>query len=630
MDIRQLEAKHIKRFLDLLDKHREVFFESAPGQRPQRLYFIDSDVLSVYINGRVRDPISQWASLFSLEGAGNDRFVPAPEAEALTQSIGQSITRFLFGQFNQQLGAQQKRYYLTAEHERELRSIVTSVLHQARTPSEGWQQNLQEQYLKFCGDTLEPQAAQAAAESIMYTLVEQSPLGMVPRAHAVDRDFTSSLSTNLIRPTLGDGTSFIFSEGDSRYAETLDHLKAAFFDVFLKELGQHHAGAERYFPLKRKVFAMHGPHIPLRRYVDAVWSDPKLASLGTREDLELQTLIAAREANDVISLARLAAMAGYLNDRQPLQDDRHWETCLISGSLMMRDLLAALDATELNGFIKDRVRLIHPLCFLRHPELYDPDGVKALEHRGEGEYQDEEYAFTQIFGHTAQGRCVIEDEKSRAFVQSLTRTLHGVVAREAKKNDRALRAFWGKLELEANYSSQALMENVRSYIAHRFTDTLFKLTELIPGERDTLSQVSVPTLDLRHSNAALRLLKSIRDSVSESKNDKGNGLLGRILPNSRKSNLDEVSFSSAEFQEVLGEDPTGYSAMLCAAMGFVAMGSAWLHLAQVMASTAVMFALGSRDRTQYPQGNEALYLRTLISRISWSPTKRTTAGAPTR
>jgi hypothetical protein len=169
-----------------------------------------------------------------------------------------------------------------------------------------------------------------------------------------------------------------------------------------------------------------------------------LPPLELGEDLELQTLIAAREANDVISLARLAAMAGYLNDRQPLQDDRHWETCLISGSLMMRDLLAALDATELNGFIKDRVRLIHPLCFLRHPELYDPDGVKALEHRGEGEYQDEEYAFTQIFGHTAQGRCVIEDEKSRAFVQSLTRTLHGVVAREAKKNDRALRAFWGK------------------------------------------------------------------------------------------------------------------------------------------------------------------------------------------
>jgi hypothetical protein len=73
-----------------------VRFSLSPhrGQRPQRLYFIDSDVLSVYINGRVRDPISQWASLFSLEGAGNDRFVPAPEAEALTQSIGQSITRF--------------------------------------------------------------------------------------------------------------------------------------------------------------------------------------------------------------------------------------------------------------------------------------------------------------------------------------------------------------------------------------------------------------------------------------------------------------------------------------------------------------------------------------------------------
>ncbi len=622
METRQLGAKHIKRLLDLLDKHREGFFEIEPEQRPQRLYFVDSDVLSVYINGRVRDPKSQWASLFSLVGESKEKFTPSTEADALTQAVGQSITRFLFGQFNLQLGAQQKHYYMTAEHEREVRAIISSVLQQARTPSEGWQIRLQNEYLKFCGEPLEPQEAQAAAENIMHTLVDQSPLGMVPRAHAVDHDFISILSTNLIRPMLGDGSSFIFTESDPHHAEVVGQLKTAFFEVFLKELGQHHSRAEKFFPLKRKVFDMHGPRIPLRHYAEAVCKDEKIIQLGTRLEIDEQVWIATAEANDVTSLARLASMADFLNNRHPLQKERGWEVCLISGSAKIRDLLSALEATDFNVLIKDRVRIVHPLCFLRHPELYDPDGVKALEHRGEGKYQDEEYALTQIFGHSAHDRYDIEDDKSCAFVQSLTRTLHGVVAREARKNDRALRAFWGKLELDANYNSLALMENVRSYIAYRFTDTLFKLTEMVPGERHTLSHVSVPTLDLRHSNAALRLLKSIRDSANEGKCDNEEISNLSCLPNNNKPNLDDVSFSSAEFQEVLEDDPTGYGAMLCAAMGFVVRGNDWLHLAQVMASTAVMFALGSRDETSYPQGNEALYLRTFISRISWSHTKR--------
>lgn len=619
MDIRQFEPRHIQHFLDLLDEHRKAFFEQPPELRPQRLYFVDSDVLSVYINGKVRSSVSGWASLFSLDGQEHGHFVAAPEAEGLSQAVGQAVTRFLFGQFNIQLSAQQRRYYLTAEHERELRGIVSSILHHAKSLDEVWQDRLQAEYLKFCGEALKPEDAQKSAEKIMYSLVEQSPLGRVPRAYAIDRDFTSRLSSNLIRPPVSDGASFIFSEDEERYTEILTRLKKVFFEVYLQDLGRRHAGAERYFPIKRKVFGMHGADIPLKRYVDAVCGDEIFRAQWSREELEAKTLIAAREANDVVSLARLAALSDYLNNRHSMQGGRQWEACLISGSSKLRDLLSALDGTEWKNLIQNRVRLVHPLCFLRHPELYDPDGVNALERRGEGEFQDQEYALTQIFGNAGEERRDVGHGDTREFVQSLTRTLHGIVAREARKNDRSLRSFWGGLELDAAYNQDALMANVRSYIAYRFTDTLFKLTELVPGEKDTLRHVSVPTLDLRQSSAALTLLKAIRDSVGDDKREKNDSLFSRFFNRPHKLSQSEASLPKDEFKKVLSDDPTGYSAMLCAAMVYIVRGKSGLQFSRVMTSTAVMFALGSRDEYSYPQGNEALYLRAFLSRIMFDP-----------
>lgn len=622
MEIRQLESKHIEKFLNLLDEHRQYFFETEPALRPQRLYFVDSDVLSVYIDGRVRDDTtSQWASLFSLTEQSHDRTQNSEETNALHQAIGQAVSRFLFGQFNLQLSSQKNHYYLTAEHERELKSIISAVLHHAIDPVGNWQTTLQTEYLKFCGDVLAPDAAQAAAENITYTLVEQSPLGLVPRAYAVDRDFTSSFSSNLIRPPAGDGSSFIFSEENDYYTETFEKIKSGFFGIFLKTLSRNHAGAEKYFPLKSLVFKMHRPDLPVRRYVEAVWLSNNLQSLGSKEDLEFQTLIAARQANDVISLARLSAFSAYLNNKHPLLGERQWEICLISGSSMLRELIAALGQSDWSDLVQNRVRLLHPLCFLRHPELYDPDGVKALEDRGEGEFQDEEYALTQIFRRKKSHRSSIDSANVTDFIQSLTRTLHGVVTREAKRNDRSLRSFWNKLELDDSYNQNALTANVRSYIAYRFTDTLFKLTELVPGEKHTLSHVSIPTLDLRHSPSALKLLKSIRDSVSISKPGISGSTAFAKFSKSTKPNIHEPAFSNGEFQKVLQEDLTGYSAMLCASMGFIVRGEDWLNLAQVMASTAVMFALGSKDSTSDPQGNEALYLRAFLSRIMFDPRK---------
>jgi len=132
--MRKLESRHIDGMLSKLDQHRNAFFDPPPDQRPQRLWFVDSDVISTYINGTLRDRENGWASLFSIDAGGHSHDAGgerATEADELTDAIAQAVGRFIFGQFNQQLQAQQGRYYLTPEHERELKAIVLAVLHEA-------------------------------------------------------------------------------------------------------------------------------------------------------------------------------------------------------------------------------------------------------------------------------------------------------------------------------------------------------------------------------------------------------------------------------------------------------------------------------------------------------------------
>ena len=487
-------AEQIEKLLQRLDDHRKSFFEPAPEQRPQRIYFIDSDVIYDYINGCIKNPFNDWASLLSLDSSvkGGSRKELSKELDDLTQVIGQAVTRFLFGQFNLQLGAQQKRYYLAAEHEREMRSMIVSILHQAFDGGfERWSE-LESCYIGLCKKNFSPAQALHAVESIFNTIIDRSEFGMIPRAYAVDRNFTSSLSTNLIRPTVVDASSFIFSEEDRDYDEGFKQLKSAFFEDFLKWLKEQSSGAEKYFPLKRKVFDMHGPRVPFYYYINALSSEPHLFShvIDFESDLRLQAAMAINEVNDVASLARLTSLAKYLNEKHALPENKHWEVCLISGSLKLQGLLSSLKNTEFRGLLEDRVRLIHPLCFLRHPELYDPDGVKAL---GEDEHQDEEYALTWIFDQKERDYTKINDEKKvREFIDSLTRTLQGVVVREVRRHDYALRDFHRKIDFNDGYDSHVMMSNIRNYIAHKFTDTFLKLTEMSFDNRHRLSCVSLP------------------------------------------------------------------------------------------------------------------------------------------
>ncbi len=71
--------------------------------------------------------------------------------------------------------------------------------------------------------------------------------------------------------------------------------------------------------------------------------------------------------------------------------------------------------------------------------------------------------------------------------------------------------------------------------------------------------------------------------------------------------------------KLIKADPTGYSALLCIGLGYLAQGWSSLRLAEAVGNTAVAFATtdigkdGEDD--SYPQGNEALYFAAFVSRM---------------
>lgn len=627
--MRKLESRHIDGLLSKLDQHRNAFFDPPPDQRPQRLWFVDSDVISTYINGTLRDRENGWASLFSIDAGGHSHDAGgerATEADELTDAIAQAVGRFIFGQFNQQLQAQQGRYYLTPEHERELKAIVLAVLHEAASPSAEWQNRLQAEYLRLCNNEVSAAEALSAAEIIVSALDDQSAVGRVPRAYAIHRDYTVVLSTNIVRASRADSRSFVFSADDPGYTGRFSRFKDLFFDIFLTDLKERHRGIDPYLEIKRIVHSMHTPDLPLRRYVEHVKRHGGGSLDLSPKQREEQAVIAVLDCNDVASLARMAALAGYLSADHKLSDQRGWEVCLISGSPMLHSLRDAL-GRSLHSTEVGPVRIVHPLCFLRDPLLYDPKGVKCFPDFASGESPNQEYALSRIFGAETPPMPAAENRDPTEFVRSLTRTLYGVIAREAEENDRSLGAFWRVVKLDERFNRGALQDSVRHFIAYRFTDTFVKLTELSPAPSPRLSPVSMPALDLQHSPAALLLVEGIRLSVAtpEPPTSVWQRIWGRSAPKFEV----QQQFGGEKFERTLEEDSTGYSAMLCAAIGYISRGAGWVNAAQTMTSTAVMLAAGRQHISDYPQGNEALYLRTFLSRVTFDPREKRPGGATT-
>jgi hypothetical protein len=113
---------HVNALLEKL--HREHETVALSNESVNRLFFVDSDVLSVYINGKCTNHASSWPSLFALlprqpsEDAITEEKI-AIEAKAVNNGIARAVTRYLFGPFRDSRQIQGRQLWLMPEQQRE-------------------------------------------------------------------------------------------------------------------------------------------------------------------------------------------------------------------------------------------------------------------------------------------------------------------------------------------------------------------------------------------------------------------------------------------------------------------------------------------------------------------------------
>jgi hypothetical protein len=623
---RSILAPEIERLLERLDAYDREFLASPPETRPLQLVFVDVDVIHTYIAGRRErlDELALWTNPLSLPEnippSAPDRWRFSEldhDTLELTTAIGQAVARFLFGEFNEQLVLQDKRYFLTTEHERELQSVLQKVVSEVASPSARLQDQLRGHYLRLGTRDLDADDAQATVDEISELLGMTA--GAVVRGREIRLRYTTSPANQQIR--LPNGTAFAFSEEQLIDRARFARVRDAAFETHLQWLAETNPTTGRYVALKRAVFQRYiddGPNRPALHFVQALAAHPASTELGLSDKhLQLHILRALREAADVVSLGRLAAVAHGLTTHHPLGSGRQWQICLITGSNRFAGILDALRRVRATEDLVASVRITHPLCFLRHPELYDPQGVKAVS-RTELDSSGGEYALAKILGEP-NGAVSVKEIEPRRFVESLTRTLKGVLIRLAG-HDRSLKTlFQDTLPDTKGFECGRLQQFVRHFIARSFAETFVSLRELElgPGERSPAQPISIPVLDLRRSPTAVRIFSTIRRRWDRRPN----------APTTDGRDAEPASLvSRRDIEQILNEDTTGYSALLCAALGYIARGRAWLQAAHAVTSTAFMLAEGRTDRSLYPHGNSALYLRSFVARLVFDPAARQGPG----
>ena len=169
----------------------------------KRLYFVDVDVLSAYVDGGNSDIAHEWSSLFSLTGRvkRNDRESVSEEASDIAHAIARSVSGFLLGRFRDTRTMQFAQLWMTPEHVNELDSMVRVVLSAQPAAMAQWQARLRDQYLNLAaaGD-ISPDELSSRLEGIFRTLMENAATGKVARIFDVKRRFTSPLTQMLVAP----------------------------------------------------------------------------------------------------------------------------------------------------------------------------------------------------------------------------------------------------------------------------------------------------------------------------------------------------------------------------------------------------------------------------------------------
>lgn len=288
----------------------------------------------------------------------------------------------------------------------------------------------------------------------------------------------------------------------------------------------------------------------------------------------------------------------------------------MTGSAMLRSLRDQWCKTDKK---MEPVRIVHPLCLLRHSELYDPDGAAGVV-KNLREQLDDEYALKLIMSNGSKTNAVDKIDAD-IFCSSLASVLAGVVARSAEQNDRSLSELSRLLKGDSKFDHVKYVSVVREGIASFFYDAFVSVNDLVPDFHPPLPVASLPSLSLplkklRGHSAADRFFVELHDASRDWHAQRST--LGSILSRIRPS-TSPFGKSLETLRKVRTEDIAGYSAMLCAAVAYIAKGRNWLGAAETMASTAAMLALG-REGESLPQGNEALYLKAFLMRMRFKAT----------
>lgn len=598
----EIERRHVKALVDLLDQQAGEFLSEASAESDSwRLYFVDADVLSIFVNGTTRDPVNDWSSLLSLTAEPGRREREASQAAAsLANVLGQAVVRYLFGAFRKSAEIQRRRIYITPEHEREFKAIVHALLHRQARAESGWLDKLRDCYLDLAKRNGHADAGNSSAREIVELLEVHANGGAEDRAFTLLRDAITPLAAHILAPPSAESRSVLFSTSDASYRRLVIESRQSVWDAFSSSMLRNVRGIEDFLLLKRVIFEADGGSgdgemdlprpFSFYRTKAMQWLATREApvSIQTRRDIESQIAIAARQASDLMAIARIDAMGHWLSEHHPATTGKNWEPVLISGSNMLPNLLEHWSKNSKPATI----RHMHPLALLRRVDLWDPAGTRRLR---DEDYLDQphEFALSLIFRNSS-GSVNAATENVEAFTFSLRAQLDLVVAREAEVGDRGLARLRRMLETSEAFDRKVYQEAVRDLVATRFVQTYRHLTELFPGTSHQLPASSLPTLDLPHSKSAMSFMANVRDTMV------------RRRP---------LTLASEELDDSIKQDPTGYSALLASAIGYMARGSSWLPAAQTMSATAVLLAKGRGD-TRYPEGNEALYLEAFLQRMT--------------
>ena len=359
--------------------------DDVPSAETCRLYFVDVDVLSAYINGGNGDMLSAWSSLFSLtpDVKPKNEAEVDPFARSMADATARSVSGFLMGRFREGRSLQSARLWLTPEHLRELDSMIHAILREVHEELVEWQDAVLANYQAIPASLDDPAGREDALQrfhEIFKSLRSNSVAGKIARAYDVRRRMTSVLSQAPVFTPPELKPAFMLRADTSafeRRAKEIASLALSELKVQLKSKQRD----ESFWPAIERAleiaFDTHRPNLKIADYERRAQDDATLKVLVPRTSREPKdwiaqaVRIAAIQVSDMFALGRLVTLGEVLSRDHPLPKPYEWRVCLISGASMLEFLLRRLKTQQLGM----NVEFVHPLSVMRFDEFVRPQDV---------------------------------------------------------------------------------------------------------------------------------------------------------------------------------------------------------------------------------------------------------------